>query len=325
MKHQPLDKSNFPLLIAEDDPVTRRLLEKVLFNAGYQVLSSKNGLEALQIMEKNFCPIVITDWMMPKVDGLELCRSVRKMTFPGYVFIIIITANDSKDNIIAGLQAGADDYITKPFNQAELRARLSTAVRVLSLEQTLKEANEQIRNLSIRDSLTNVYNRGFLTEQLPHNLDEALAASQPLSLIMCDIDHFKHINDHYGHQAGDTVLIEFCNCLRTVIGDTNEWIARYGGEEFLIILPNTTLTEAGNVAEQIRTMLSHMVVVIEDAQIGFTASFGVSSFDGNKATTARPSPDALINEADRCLYEAKKEGRNCVIVSPGPEYYTRRP
>ena len=183
MKHLLLDRGRFPVLIAEDDPVTRRLLEKVLSHAGYQVASSGDGSEALHLLEKNFYPIVITDWMMPKVDGLELCRSVRKMTSPGYIFVIIITANDSKDDIIAGLQAGADDYITKPFNQAELRARLSTAVRVLTLEQTLKEASEQIKNLSIRDSLTNVYNRGFLTERLPQNLDESLAASQHLSLI----------------------------------------------------------------------------------------------------------------------------------------------
>ena len=201
-----------------------------------------------------------------------------------------------------------------------MRARLSAALRVLSLEQTLKEANDKIRSLSITDSLTNVYNRGFLTERLPQDLGDALAASQPLSLIMCDIDHFKDINDCHGHQVGDEVLIQFCNCLGTGIQDDGKWIARYGGEEFLLVLPNTTINDAGTLAEQLQKTICDLVMTIDGRELRFTASFGVSTFDGTKAETSTvPSPEDLINEADRCLYQAKNEGRNCVIISPSLE------
>ena len=164
---------NFPILIAEDDPVSRSLLEKILIKAGNKVVSVDNGQKALALLNEKFFPIILTDWMMPEMDGLELCRAIRKNTYPGYVFIVLLTAKDSKDDIIRGLGAGADDYLTKPFSHAELVARLNTGKRLLRLEKSLKDANEEIRILSITDPLTGSYNRGYLTKRLPQEIKRA--------------------------------------------------------------------------------------------------------------------------------------------------------
>ena len=205
MKHQ------FPILIAEDNPVSRKLLEKTLVKAGYETVSMENGRKALEIFNKRFFPIVLTDWMMPEMDGLELCRAIREndSASSGYVFIILLTAKDHKEDIVKGLEGGADDYLTKPFDHAELIARLNTARRILELEKSLRDANEEIRILSITDPLTKTYNRGYLNDRLPNEIKKARRYGHPLSLILCDIDHFKRVNDTYGHQVGDEVLREF--------------------------------------------------------------------------------------------------------------------
>ena len=304
-------KDSFPILIAEDNPVSKTLLEKSLIKAGYEVVSANDGREAFKILKKDFFPIVITDWMMPEMDGLELCRAIRSNDFPGYIFIVLVTAKDSHDDILAGLEAGADDYITKPFNQAELIARLKAGKRVLELERSLKKANEKIKILSITDPLTGIYNRGYLTERLPQEIARAKRYRHPLSIIMSDIDLFKKINDSYGHQAGDKILKGFVGYLRGTIRNGIDWIARYGGEEFLIVLPETNIEGAFNAAERLRALLSESVFTIKDNEIKITASFGVSGFDPSKYTK-KISSESLIGEADKCLYQAKKEGGNKV-------------
>ncbi|OEU71876.1 MAG: diguanylate cyclase response regulator [Desulfuromonadales bacterium C00003093] len=303
--------NSFPILIAEDNPVSRRLLETGLIKFGYEVVSANDGREAFKILKKNFFPMVITDWMMPEMDGLELCRAIRSNNFPGYVFIVLVTAKDSQDDIITGLEAGADDYITKPFNQAELMARLKAGKRVLELERSLKEANDKIKILSITDPLTGIYNRGYLTEHLPREISRAKRYGHPLSLIMSDIDLFKKINDSYGHQAGDKLLKDFVDCLRGAIRNRIDWMVRYGGEEFLIVLPETNIEGACQVAERFRTLLSESVFTIKDNEIKITASFGVSGFDPSKQKE-KISVEFLIGLADKYLYQAKKRGRNRV-------------
>jgi len=196
-------------LLAEDNPVTRKLLEKTLHKAGYEVTSVENGRKALDLFKEKFFPIVLTDWMMPEMDGIELCKAIRKNGSDGYVFIVLLTSKDSKDDIVSGLEAGADDYLTKPSNRAELIARIKTGIRILELEGSLKKANEEIRILSITDYLTRSYNRLYLSERLPQEIVRARRYRHPLSLVLCDIDHFKSVNDTYGHQAGDKVLREF--------------------------------------------------------------------------------------------------------------------
>ncbi|RLB41492.1 MAG: diguanylate cyclase response regulator, partial [Deltaproteobacteria bacterium] len=177
-------QDSYPILIVEDNPVSRKLLEKTLKKGGYEVVSVSTGEEALTLFRCKFFPIVITDWMMPGMDGLELCRQIRTMDLPGYVFIILLTAKDSKDDLIAGLEAGADDYLTKPLNYPELKARLKSGFRILELEKSLKKANEEIRILSITDSLTGCYNRHFLMQRLRHEIKRARRYKHELSVVM---------------------------------------------------------------------------------------------------------------------------------------------
>ncbi len=300
---------NFPILIAEDDPVSRKLLEKILIKAGNKVVSVENGQKALELFNDRFFPIVLTDWMMPEMDGLELCRAIRKNTYPGYVFIILLTAKNSKDDIIRGLRAGADDYLTKPFSHAELIARLNTGKRVLELERSLKDANEEIRILSITDPLTGTYNRGYMTERLPQEIKRARRYSRALSIILCDIDHFKKVNDTYGHLAGDRVLKDFAQCIRYSIRQDVDWTARYGGEEFLIVLPETDVNGASVMAERLKSELSQRVTETQGKQISITASFGVTGFSPD-TPDEMISPEAMVSKADKYLYQAKREGRN---------------
>ena len=299
----------FPILIAEDDPVSRKLLEKILIKVGNKVVSVENGQKALELFNDKFFPIILTDWMMPEMDGLELCRAIRKNTYPGYVFIILLTAKDSKDDIIRGLRAGADDYLTKPFSHAELIARLNTGKRVLELERSLKDANEEIRILSITDPLTGTYNRGYMTERLPQEIKRARRYSRALSIIICDIDHFKKVNDTYGHLVGDRVLKDFAQCIRHSIRQDVDWTARYGGEEFLIVLPETDVNGASVMAERLKNELSQRVTETQGKQISITASFGVTGF-GPDTPDEMISPEAMISKADKYLYQAKREGRN---------------
>lgn len=307
-------RPHFPILIVEDDPVSRRLLEKTLVKAGHEFVSVENGRKALEQFKERFFPIVLTDWIMPEMNGLELCRAIRERTSTGYVFTVLLTAKDSKDDIVAGLEAGADDYLTKPVNQAELIARIKTGIRILELERSLKRANREIRILSITDPLTGCYNRGYMTERLPQEIKRAKRYRHSLSLVLCDIDHFKRVNDTYGHQVGDRILKEFVQWANESIRDGVDWLARYGGEEFLIVIPETDTKGACCVAERLRRILSQRAIEIQGERIHITASFGVTGLDP-ATPDEKISPEALITQADECLYQAKQEGRDRVRVS----------
>ncbi len=308
-------ESDFPILIAEDNPVSRKLLEKTLKKAGYEVVPAKNGREALELFGQRFFPIVLTDWMMPEMTGPELCRALRAQSGNGYVFMILLTAKDSKEDIVAGLEAGADDYLTKPFNRAELMARLKTGTRILELERSLKKATEEIRILSIKDTLTGCYNRGFLTEHLPKEIKRARRYGHDLSVLLCDIDHFKKVNDTYGHQAGDAVLKTFAKILMDSIRNGVDWVSRYGGEEFLVVLPETPFQGAVLVAERLRANVAEAVMDTPEGALHITASFGVTGFSAD-TPEPRVSPDAMVKMADDKLYQAKNEGRNTVRSQP---------
>lgn len=299
----------FPVLIAEDDPVSRQMLEKNLVKAGRKVVSTSNGQEAMECLKKNYYPIVITDWMMPVMDGLELCRSIRKQKFPGYVFIVLLTSRAEPCDIVAGLDAGADDYLTKPFNQAELVARMKAGERILNYERSLANALDEIRTLSITDPLTKCYNRGYLMEHLSQEIKRNRRYKHSLHIAMIDIDHFKRVNDTYGHQAGDLVLQACVRCINGSIRVGADWLARYGGEEFILVLPETDLDKTWKVAERIRCLISEMLIPLEEKEITITASFGISGF-GSGLSGEDVSIELLINQADRYLYEAKKAGRN---------------
>ncbi len=301
----------FPILLAEENPVSRSLVEKILRKAGHEVEPVENGRKALELFKERFFPIVLTDWMMPEMDGLELCRAIRKDMSKGYVYIILLTTKYSKGDIVSGLGAGADDYLTKPLNYAELIARINTGMRILQLERSLRKANEEIKTLSITDSLTGIYNRLYLTEHLPREIKRARRYEHHLSVLLCDLDHFKRINDTFGHQIGDQVLKYFADYIRASIRDNIDWVARYGGEEFIIVVPETDFNGACVMAERLRLGISKKLIETEEKAIRITASIGVTGFDAD-TSSEKVSPESMINQADKCLYKAKQEGRNRV-------------
>ena len=287
-------------------------MEMTLRQAGYEVVSAENGLEALKVFKEQFFPIILTDWGMPEMNGLELCRAIRESPTEGYVFIFLITARDSKKDIIAGLEAGADDYLTKPFDRFELIARLKTALRVLELEKSLKDAYEKIRILSITDKLTGCYNRTYMDEYLAKEIIRAKRYYRPVSLVMADIDHFKRVNDTYGHQAGDLVLKDFAASIRKGLRKDVDWIARYGGEEFLVVLPETDYECAMSSAERLRRIISESISSYNGIEIRITASFGVVGFVPSANNQKMPY-EMIIDRADKALYRAKDAGRNRVM------------
>jgi two-component system cell cycle response regulator len=312
---------HFPILVAEDDPVARKILEKTLTKEGHEVVSVENGRKAFDLFKERFFPIILTDWMMPEMDGIELCRAVRNHQASGYVFVIILTARDSKDDIVTGLNSGADDYVHKPFNPSELKARINTCMRILELERSLKEANENIRILSITDPLTKCYNRGYIQECLPKEVNRTIRYERALSVVLCDIDHFKKVNDTYGHQAGDQVLIEFVDSIKQSIRQDLDWIARYGGEEFLIVLPETSPEGACILAERLRNNISKRKFIFQEKAIHITSSFGISGFD-SATSDENISSESLINTADKYLYQCKLEGRNRIKAGYADKGYS---
>src|ERR1700684_2172975 len=243
--------SPIAILLAEDDPVSRMLMTRFLKKAGYEVDAVGDGTEALERMSRRYYPILVTDWEMPEMDGVALCKAMRNLSLDGYVYALLLTARNAKEHIIAGLEAGADDYLIKPVHEPELIARLNTGRRILALEHSLRAANERNRILSITDALTGAFNRRYLMEQLPRELEGCRRYAYPLSVIMCDIDHFKQVNDARGHASGDEVLQQFAARIQKSIRGHSDWLARHGGEEFLIVLPDTAHQGALAVAEKI--------------------------------------------------------------------------
>lgn len=300
------------ILIVEDDPVSRSLLELYLDQEGYTYVSAQNGREALELFDTQRFSIVITDWLMPEIDGTELCRAIRSQARDYYTCIILLTSKRSPDELIEGLEAGADDYVVKPVNPGELRVRLKGCRRILDLENSLLESLAEIRQLSIHDHLTGAFNRSYLDQQLAHEIQRAYRYSHQLSLIICDLDHFKKINDTYGHQTGDEVLKMCVQNISHSIRHNIDWVARYGGEEFIIALPETDVMGCAVVAERMRERIATVPCISSGKSISMTASFGTATLFPN-LNSDRKSPEELIRHADACLYRAKQTGRNRVV------------
>ena len=299
------------VLLVDDEPTQRLITARLLKRAGYQVETAQNGKEALEKLTNaaGQFQLLVTDWEMPEMDGVALCRAVRTQHSAAYVYTILLTSRDAIEHLVAGLQAGADDYLTKPVLEPELLARLNTGKRIVTLERSLRAANEENRRLSVTDALTGAFNRRHLMEQVPIEIDRSARYGHPLSILMCDVDHFKKINDTYGHQAGDEVLKCVVALLRQKIR-TVDWIARYGGEEFVIVLPETEFTNAVKVAETLRAALAEQVIEFENTKLTVTASFGVTGWNTN--VPADGSVDAMVARCDACVYESKAGGRNRV-------------
>jgi two-component system cell cycle response regulator len=302
------------LLLVEDEPTQLLLTQRMLRRGGYEVETASDGATALQRLATGRFQLLVTDWEMPGMDGPTLCRQVRAARLPGYLYILLLTGQISTRSVVIGLDAGADDYVRKPADEAELLARLAAGRRIVQLEQSLRDANAQIQRLSITDALVNTYNRRYLNEQLMREVEQARRAPRALSAILADLDFFKSINDQHGHQVGDEVLRRFVALARGAIRENVDWVARYGGEEFVVVLPDTDLAAAVKVAEDIRTRCEHGALATDTGELKFTASFGVAALDAG-AGPAGAAAEALLRQADAALYRSKREGRNRVSVA----------
>ena len=295
------------ILIAEDDTTSRLVLAATLKKAGHEVASAKNGREAWEMLQAGDYSLVISDWMMPDMDGLELCRLVRAQRQMTYAYIILLTALGGKTNYLDAMNAGADDFITKPFDAEQLDARLRVAKRILDLHETL-------RTNAMYDSLTGLLNRAAIMDSLGQELDRAARESRPLGVLLCDIDHFKRVNDTWGHPAGDAVLREVAQRLRSSLRSYDK-IGRYGGEEFLLVLPACDRCSGVALAERLRHSIEATPVSL-GAEMGaeaiaVTASLGIAIADAS----SQGCMDALIQAADTALYRAKGQGRNRVEIA----------
>jgi diguanylate cyclase (GGDEF)-like protein len=310
-----LSSASMRILIADDSVVSRHLLESTLRKWDYEVVIACDGNEAWEILQGANPPqLAILDWMMPGHTGPEICALTRQTAREPYTYILLLTSKTLRDDLIEGLSAGADDYVTKPFDQHELQVRLRTGRRILELQRELVEAREALRDQATHDSLTQVWNRSSILEILHRELARGARQDTPIGVVMVDLDHFKRINDTHGHLAGDAVLREASRRMLSSIRSYDS-LGRYGGEEFLIILPGCDAHFTEAQAERMRCSIRGSPMNLMETTISLTASFG--------ATTALPressDAEAVIRIADAALYRAKHLGRDCVVWTPNSD------
>ena len=295
------------ILIADDDAVSLRLLEKTLERDGYEVTAVGNGRLALeQLCHQDGPRLALLDWVMPELDGPGVCREVRKHRKQAYVHMVLLSSRESKQDIVTGLESGADDYLIKPFDPEELKARLRTGQRILQLEDRLVEARETMRFKATHDSLTSLFNRGVIIDLLARELSRTRREKGCTTVLLGDLDHFKSVNDRYGHLVGDEVLREVAKRLLGVVR-SYDFVGRYGGEEFLVVLNNCDIAHAFARAEQIRHAIANFHVQTSRGPLPVTMSLGVlSSSDWNLHMV-----EEILEQVDLGLYRAKAAGRNC--------------
>jgi len=299
------------VLIAEDDAISRRMLEAFLVKWGYEVVVTTQGEEAWRVLQANDAPqIAILDWMMPGKDGVELCRCVRQRTGRAYTYLILLTARGHKQDIVEGIEAGADDYVTKPFDPFELRARLRAGRRIIELQEQLLAAHEALRDQASRDPLTDLWNHGAILDILRKEVARATRGRSSLAVAMIDLDQFKVVNDTYGHMAGDAVLRETARRLRGAMR-TYDSLGRYGGDEFLAVLPGCDPAAAARFGESFRARLDRNAVDTSEGLIPVALTLGLVAVGDLRFL----QPEALVRLADAALYRAKIAGRNCVAVA----------
>jgi two-component system, cell cycle response regulator len=303
-----LQNTGFRILIADDSLVSRRLLEASLNKWGYQTAMVVDGTEAWQAFQSEEPPdLAILDWVMPGLTGPEVCRLVRQQEREKYTYLILLTSKSLKEDLIEGMEAGADDYVTKPFDQHELQVRLRAGVRILELQAELMATREELREQASKDPLTKLFNRGAILDILDRELARIQRQESAVGVIMLDLDHFKNINDTYGHLAGDEVLRETARRLGSAVRPYDS-VGRYGGEEFLIIMPGCGGQDIENQAERLRRSLSVSPIAVGDLALNVTASFGATY----TLPALRSQQEGLIRTADEALYKAKRSGRNRV-------------
>ena len=314
--------SKIKVLVVEDDPNLGMLLSEYLTAKGFDTHLCNNGQAGYDAFKNQSFDILLLDVMMPKMDGFEVVRRIKANTDLPFVPVIMQTALDSTQDIVEGLNAGADDYITKPLNFAELEARVKSLLRIKALQESLEERerqleeiNEKLQRMSMTDGLTGIANRRALEERLRDMFEHSLRLHEPLSIVMCDIDRFKSVNDTYGHQAGDDVLKQFAQVLHKEAREIDK-VGRYGGEEFMLLLPGTVLDAAVTFAERVRHSIESHTFEFDGGTLKRTMSCGVAAWPHPKIQHT----DGLIKAADDALYIAKKTGRNRVIRFDSNEF-----
>jgi len=307
--------ANCRILVVDDHEDNIELLRARLLARGYQVEAAWDGEEALACVHAAPPDLILLDVMMPKIDGIEVARRIKRDPTLPFIPIIMQTALETTEDKVEGLDAGADDYITKPINFAELEARVKSLLRIKSLQDELERANTRLRHMSQTDGLTGVDNRRHIEERLTEMYEHAARLNEPLAVVMCDVDHFKSVNDTLGHQAGDAVLKQLAEVLRTSAREIDR-VGRYGGEEFVVLLPGSNVEDAAAFAERVRRAVEATEFAYPGGTVRRTLSAGVAAW---------PHPDvrhqeALVKAADDALYAAKEFGRNRIVAYGSLEY-----
>jgi two-component system cell cycle response regulator len=300
------------ILIAEDDLTSRLILAAVTKKWGYTPITVEDGEAAWEVMQDADPPLLLLiDWGMPKLDGITLCKKIRKQESENPPYIVLLTARNETDDVVKGLEAGANDYISKPYNNAELQARLCVGQRMLNLQTELFETKNALQIQATHDALTGLLNRGAIMAALEKEMDRAIRQSKTLTIGMCDIDHFKQVNDNHGHLAGDEVLREVAKRFRSSLRPYDE-IGRYGGEEFLFLL-HSSIEQAPKLFERIRRDIADTPISANATELTITISCGVTFFIPPKD---KRDATSLLAAADKALYQAKDGGRNLTIFGP---------
>jgi len=304
------------VLVADDEAVSRKLLETTLHRWGYEVVTAHDGLEALRMLREPEAPkLAILDWLMPGLDGVQICREIRGQRSEPYTYILLLTGKNSKCDVIEGLDAGADDYVIKPFDSQELQVRLRTGKRILYLQEQLIAARETLRDQATHDSLTGLWNRAATFELLMKELARQQRLGGSVAVALLDLDGFKQINDVHGHLVGDEILRAVAAAMQN---STRRYdaVGRFGGEEFILVLPGCDNINALSHAERIRAVIGQISINTPQGLVGVTASLGV--------TVSRPEQNidacGLIRAADAALYQAKHDGRNRVEFADSEKY-----
>ncbi|MGA2326429.1 MAG: diguanylate cyclase [Bryobacteraceae bacterium] len=296
------------VLIADDENVSRRMLANMLEKWDYEVVSACDGAEAWRLLEQDNAPqLAILDWMMPGLTGPAVCAEVRRRSKEPYTYILLLTARTEKQDLVEGMEAGADDYLTKPFDAQELKVRLRAGRRILELQAQLLTAREALREQATRDPLTCLWNRYSILDILGRELNRAVREETALGVVMVDLDHFKKVNDTHGHLAGDAVLREAARRMHSSLRNYDA-VGRYGGEEFLIVLPGSGESSAIQLAERLRETMCAENISFPEGSLRVSISLGVTGWSRG----THPTPEMLIGAADEALYRAKSLGRNRV-------------
>jgi two-component system, cell cycle response regulator len=300
----------YEVLVVDDSPVYRELLQQMLSGPEYSVSFACNGSEALRLRGEKMPDIIITDWIMPHFSGLELCERIRADKSAPYTYIILMTSNTEKSGVVKGLEAGADDFLVKPFDSSEMRARIGVGRRIIDLHRRLEQKSALLQEVASTDVLTGLPNRRAIEEWAGKQLNGAARHGFPVWVVLGDLDSFKEINDSFGHEAGDTVLRTFADTLRRLTR-ISDMCGRLGGDEFLIVISHVSAVNIELAINRFRELFGSLSFPFAGKSVNISATFGIAGSESGNFNDF----NALVRKADETLYEAKRAGRNCVHIA----------